>query len=84
MHVRIYCTVYTAISIKVVHEQSVKVEYEGERLLGIANKLMNLHMQRKTADLARFREQFFYIRNLQQLVSNIFYFCPVRNPRLAK
>jgi hypothetical protein len=29
---------YTAISIKVVHEQSGKVEYERERLLGIANK----------------------------------------------
>ena len=37
-----YCTIlYTAISIKVVHEQSGKVEYERERLLGIANKLMN-------------------------------------------
>jgi transcriptional regulator NrdR family protein len=33
--------VYTAISIKVVHEQSGKAEYERERLLGIANKLMN-------------------------------------------
>ena len=33
--------IYTAISIKVVHEQSGKVEYERERLLGIANKLMN-------------------------------------------
>jgi hypothetical protein len=32
---------YTAISIKVVHEQNEKVEYERERLLGIANKLMN-------------------------------------------
>jgi hypothetical protein len=32
---------YTAISIKVVHKQSGKVEYERERLLGIANKLMN-------------------------------------------
>jgi hypothetical protein len=31
----------TAISIMVVHEQSGKVEYERERLLGIANKLMN-------------------------------------------
>jgi hypothetical protein len=31
----------TAISIKVVHEQSGKVEYERERLLGIVNKLMN-------------------------------------------
>jgi hypothetical protein len=30
---------YTAISIKVVHEQSGKVEYERERLLGIVNKL---------------------------------------------
>jgi hypothetical protein len=28
---------YTAISIKVVHEQSRKVEYERERLLGITN-----------------------------------------------
>jgi hypothetical protein len=34
---------YTAISIKVVHEQSGKVEYERERLMGIANKLMNFH-----------------------------------------
>jgi hypothetical protein len=33
---------YTAISIKVVQEQSGKVEHERERLLGIANKLMNL------------------------------------------
>jgi hypothetical protein len=33
---------YTAISIiKVVHEQSGKVEYERERQLGIANKLTN-------------------------------------------
>jgi hypothetical protein len=37
----ISCHWYTAISIKVVHEQSGKVEYERERLLGIANKLMN-------------------------------------------
>ena len=35
--------VYTAISIKVVHEQSGKFEYERERLLGIPNKLMNFH-----------------------------------------
>ena len=34
---------YTAISIKVDHEQSGKIEYEGERLLGIAKKLMNFH-----------------------------------------
>ena len=32
---------YTALSIKIVHEQIGKVEYERERLLGIANKLMN-------------------------------------------
>jgi hypothetical protein len=32
---------YTAISIKVVHEQRGKVEYERERLLGIVNKFMN-------------------------------------------
>jgi hypothetical protein len=32
---------HTAISIKVVHGQSGKVEYERERLMGIANKLMN-------------------------------------------
>jgi hypothetical protein len=31
--------IYTAISIKVVHQQSGKVEDERERLLGIANKL---------------------------------------------
>jgi hypothetical protein len=30
---------YTAISIKVVHEQSGKVEYERERLLGTALKI---------------------------------------------
>jgi hypothetical protein len=36
-----FLTKYTAISIKVVHEQSGKVEYERERLLGIASKLMN-------------------------------------------
>jgi hypothetical protein len=34
---------YTAISIKVVHEQSGKVEYERERLLGIPKNLMNFH-----------------------------------------
>jgi hypothetical protein len=38
---------YTAISIKVVHKQSGKVEYERERLLGIANKLMNFHSDSK-------------------------------------
>ena len=32
---------HTAISIKVVHEQRGKVEYERERLLGIVNKFMN-------------------------------------------
>jgi hypothetical protein len=36
-------SLHTAISIKVVHEQSGKVEYERERLLGIANKSMNFH-----------------------------------------
>jgi hypothetical protein len=35
---------YTAISIKIaVHKQSGKVAYDRERLLGIANKLMNFH-----------------------------------------
>jgi hypothetical protein len=38
-----WSTSYTAISIKVVHEQSGKVEYERERLLGIAKNLMNFH-----------------------------------------
>jgi hypothetical protein len=33
---------YTAVSINVVPEQSGKVEYERERLLGIAKKVMNL------------------------------------------
>jgi hypothetical protein len=33
---------YTAISIKVVLEQSGKVKYERERLLGIAKKFINL------------------------------------------
>jgi hypothetical protein len=33
------CAPYTAISIKVVHEQSGKVEYERERLLGTALKI---------------------------------------------
>jgi hypothetical protein len=32
---------YTAISINVVPEQSGKVEYERERLLGIANKCIH-------------------------------------------
>ena len=35
----LYPTMHTAISIKVVHEQSAKVEYERERLLGIALKI---------------------------------------------
>jgi hypothetical protein len=35
--------IHTAISIKVVHEKSGKVEYERERLLEIAKKLMNFH-----------------------------------------
>ena len=35
----IKCILYTAISIKVVHEQSGKVEYERERLLGTALKI---------------------------------------------
>jgi hypothetical protein len=39
---------HTAISIKVVHQQSGKVEYERERLLGIANKLMNFHSDSDT------------------------------------
>jgi hypothetical protein len=39
--ISMYPTMHTAISIKVVHEQSAKVEYEREKLLGIANKLMN-------------------------------------------
>jgi hypothetical protein len=34
---------YTAVSIKVVHEQSGIVEYDRERLLGIPHKLMNFH-----------------------------------------
>jgi hypothetical protein len=34
-------SIYTAISIKVVPEQSGKVKYERERLLGIANKFIN-------------------------------------------
>jgi hypothetical protein len=33
------CSMYTAISIKVVHEQSGKVENERERLLGITLKI---------------------------------------------
>ena len=33
---------YTAISIKLVPEQSGKVEYERERLLGFANKFINI------------------------------------------
>jgi hypothetical protein len=41
LHYKYPKKLYTAISIKVVHKQSGKVEYERERLLGIANKLMN-------------------------------------------
>jgi hypothetical protein len=44
MHVPLYFAwrnkkMYTAISIKVVQEQSGKVEYERERLLGTALKI---------------------------------------------
>jgi hypothetical protein len=39
--IHIYTDIHTAISIKVVPEQSGKVEYERERLLGIAKKLTN-------------------------------------------
>ena len=39
MYSTIVLTEYTAISIKVVHEQSGKVEYERERLLGTALKM---------------------------------------------
>jgi hypothetical protein len=42
---------YTAISIKVVHEQSGKVEYERERLLGIAKN--SLIFLRFPASLSR-------------------------------
>jgi hypothetical protein len=38
-HILLAQPVYTAISIKVVHEQSGKVEYERERLLGTALKI---------------------------------------------
>jgi hypothetical protein len=34
---------HTDILIKVVHEQSGKVEYQRERLLGISKKLINFH-----------------------------------------
>ena len=46
---------YTAISIKVVHEQSGKVEYERERLLGIVNKLMNFQSDSQQPFRARIR-----------------------------
>jgi hypothetical protein len=41
---------YSAISIKVVHEQSAGKSriYERERLLGIANKLMNVVLRTRT------------------------------------
>jgi hypothetical protein len=39
--ISLYGCIYTAISIKFVHEQSGKVEYEREMLLGIANRLMH-------------------------------------------
>jgi hypothetical protein len=39
--ITVTCHVVYSYFIKVVHEQSGKVEYERERLLGIANKLMN-------------------------------------------
>jgi hypothetical protein len=47
--------IYTAISIEVVHEQSGKVEYKRERLLGIANKLMNFSKRFPAAFRARIR-----------------------------
>jgi hypothetical protein len=58
---------YTAISIKVVHEQSGKVEYERERLLGIANKLMNFQSWSKlfpAAFRARIRLSALLVDNL--------------------
>jgi hypothetical protein len=42
-HIYHYSLEYTAISIKVVHKQSGKVEYQRERLLRIAKNLMNFH-----------------------------------------
>jgi hypothetical protein len=39
LHLLCAAPLYTAISVKVVHEQSGKVEYERERLLGIALKI---------------------------------------------
>jgi hypothetical protein len=57
---------YTAISIKVVHEQSGKVEYERERLLGIANKLMNFQSD---SHAAAFRARIFDFSAL--LVDNL-------------
>jgi hypothetical protein len=38
--------IHTAVSIKVVPEQSGKVEYERERMLGIANKFIKLMFYR--------------------------------------
>jgi hypothetical protein len=46
---------HTAISIKVVHEQSGKVEYERERLLGIANKINEFSKRFLAAFRARIR-----------------------------
>jgi hypothetical protein len=57
-------TAYTAISIKVVHEQSGKVEYERERLLGVANKLMNFQSGFPAAFRARIR-LFRFARSIQ-------------------
>jgi hypothetical protein len=65
--------VYTAISVKVVHEQSRKVEYERERLLGISNKLMNF--QTIPSSLSRSygthtRKNAQVVTNLQQTCTN--------------
>jgi hypothetical protein len=46
---------HTAISIKVVHEQSGKVKYERERLLGIANKINEFSKRFLAAFRARIR-----------------------------
>ena len=59
---------YTATSIKVVHEQSGKVEYDRERLLGIANKLMNFQSDSQQPFALVFDFSALLVDNLKKLI----------------
>jgi hypothetical protein len=69
---------HTAISIKVVHEQSGKIEYERERLLGIANKLTNFQ-----SDPSSLSRSYYYYLLLLLLFSHLLTRCLI-NPTITK